>query len=145
MSMLLVPTDFGDSSKLAFDRAVALAQRLSAEVVLLNVWDLPVVAPEGALVVTPEWAERIVEATQKALGVEAARHAKSGVKITTMSRQGDAWRTILDVAAELHPEMILMGTHGRRGLPRALLGSVAEKVVRTAECSVLTVRAPEPA
>jgi nucleotide-binding universal stress UspA family protein len=145
MSTLLVPTDFGDSSNLAFDRAVALAQKLSAEVVLLHVWDLPILVPEGASVATPEWAERIVEATQKALGIEAARHATSGVKITTMSRQGDTWRAILAVAAELNPEMIVMGTHGRRGLPRALLGSVAEKVVRTAACAVLTVRAPEPA
>lgn len=146
MSTFVVPTDFGDSSKAALDRAVALAKKLDAEVILLNCWDLPIIGlPDGAIVATPEWAERIIEASEKELGQEAARHAKSGVKLRTMSKQGEPWKTILDVAAETNAEMIVMGTHGRRGLPRALLGSVAEKVVRTADCPVLTVRVPKAA
>jgi nucleotide-binding universal stress UspA family protein len=56
-----------------------------------------------------------------------------------MVKQGETWRTILDTVAEVGAELIVMGTHGRRGLPRALLGSVAEKIVRTATCPVLTV------
>jgi nucleotide-binding universal stress UspA family protein len=140
---LLVPTDFSECSKSALDQAVALAKKLEAEVVLMNAWELPVIGlPDGAIVATPEWATRIMDACEKSLREEAARHAASGVKIRTLAKQGDSWRAILDVAAELPAEMIVMGTHGRRGLPRALLGSVAEKVVRTAECPVLTVRVP---
>lgn len=139
---LLVPTDFSECSKAALDRAVALAKKLDARVVVFNAWELPIVGlPDGAIVATPEWAMKIIEVTEKELRAEAARHAKAGVRIETMTKQGDTWRTILDVAEQLRAEMIVMGTHGRRGLPRALLGSVAEKVVRTADCPVLTVHA----
>jgi nucleotide-binding universal stress UspA family protein len=56
-----------------------------------------------------------------------------------ITRQGETWRVIAETAEELGAGLVVMGTHGRRGLPRAILGSVAEKVVRTAPCPVLTV------
>jgi nucleotide-binding universal stress UspA family protein len=63
--------------------------------------------------------------------------------VRALLKQGNAWRTIIDTADELHAGMIVMGTHGRHGLPRALLGSVAEKVVRSAHCPVLTVHSDD--
>lgn len=142
MKTLLVPTDFSASSKLALDRAVALAAKLDARIVLLNTWELPVIGlPDGALVATPVWATRIIDAADADLRAEAARHP--GAPIEILAKQGETWRTILDVAAERGADMIVMGTHGRRGLPRALLGSVTEKVVRTSDVPVLTMRAPD--
>jgi nucleotide-binding universal stress UspA family protein len=60
--------------------------------------------------------------------------------VTTEIRAGDARRVILDSAAEWHPDLIVLGSHGRHGLERLLLGSVSESVVRHASCSVSVVR-----
>jgi nucleotide-binding universal stress UspA family protein len=67
------------------------------------------------------------------------------VKVKTELRHGAAWREIDQAAADLKVDLIVLGTHGRKGIARALLGSVAEKVVRTAACPVLTVRGGEAA
>jgi len=63
--------------------------------------------------------------------------------VTTETRRGEPYRTILDYADEAVVDVIVMGTHGRRGLDRYLLGSVTEKVVRAATVPVLTIRADE--
>lgn len=137
---ILVPTDFGSSSDHALTYAVELAKALSAEVVVLHTYELPIVGfPDGALVATPEMATRMGEAAASGMKTALATHASGGVPIRSVIRQGVPWQTIVDYAQEIGAGMIVMGTHGRRGLPRALLGSVAEKVVRTATCPVLSV------
>ncbi len=141
---ILVPTDFGEASQSAIDYAVGLAKTLGATVVLLHAYEIPVVGfPDGAMVVTADLGERMLEGAQSGLDKELARISARGVTVRSMVKQGDAWRSILDAAEEVGADLIVMGTHGRKGLPRVLIGSVAEKVVRTATIPVLTVHAGE--
>jgi nucleotide-binding universal stress UspA family protein len=74
-----------------------------------------------------------------------ASRRSPGVKAKAELRHGTAWKEIDQAATDLKVDLIVLGTHGRRGLARALLGSVAEKIVRTATCPVLTVRGGEGA
>lgn len=143
---ILVPTDFSDSSGSALAYAVKLAKSLGAELVVLHTYELPMIGfPDGTLVATAELTSRVLEGARVALDAAVAKHAGAGVSLRTLVKQGESWRTIVDTAPEVGAGLIVMGTHGRSGLPRALLGSVAEKVVRMATCPVLTVHArPEP-
>jgi nucleotide-binding universal stress UspA family protein len=111
---LLVPTDFSVPADRATDYAARLAARLGAEIVLLFVEGLGYYGP-GLDWLSAEAAERML--------------------------QGIPWQAIGDTAARLGADWIVMATHGRTGLARALLGSVTENVVRTAPCPVLTLRA----
>lgn len=142
-STILCPTDFGEGSDAALAYAVDLAKALGAQVLVIHTYEIPMVGfPDGTLVATAELASRVLEGAEQGLKAAAARHAQSGVSLRTLVKQGETWRTIIETAESEGAGMIVMGTHGRRGLPRALLGSVAEKVVRTATCPVLTVHAP---
>lgn len=138
--LILVPTDFGASSERALSYAALLAKALGSEIVVLHTYELPMIGfPDGAIVATPELATRITEGAQTGMKKALEAHAKAGVPMRSLIKQGATWRTIVDVSKELDCDMIVMGTHGRHGLPRALLGSVAEKVVRMAHVPVLTV------
>lgn len=137
---ILVPTDFGEGSEVAISYASELARALDAELILLHAFEIPMVGfPDGTLVATAELAARVLQGAQAGLDDAVRSHQALGVPIRGIVKQGETWRTIIDTAAEIGAGMIVMGTHGRRGLPRALLGSVAEKVVRTSSCPVLTV------
>lgn len=137
---LLVPTDFGESSEAATAYAVELARAFGASVVVLHAYEIPMVGfPDGTLVATAELATRVLEGAQEGVDRVVETNASSGVAVRGLVKQGETWRSILDAVEELGAGMIVMGTHGRRGLPRALLGSVAEKVVRTAPVPVLTI------
>jgi len=143
---ILVPTDFGASSDHALNYAVELARTLGAELIVVHIYEIPMVGfPDGVLIATPELTTRVLESAEIGLKKTVEPHANSGVKIRTMVKQGPTWRTIIATASEVEAGMIAMGTHGRHGLPRALLGSVAEKVVRNARCPVLTVHMDEAA
>lgn len=137
---ILVPTDFGEASECAVEYALELAKVLGSEIVLMHAFEIPAVGfPDGALVATADMTNRVLEGAQVGLDRHMANYENRGVPIRSVIKQGDAWRSVVATAEELGADMIIMGTHGRRGLPRALLGSVAEKVVRTAHCPVLTV------
>jgi nucleotide-binding universal stress UspA family protein len=137
---ILVPTDFGEASDCAVEYALELAKALGSEIVLMHAFEIPAIGfPDGALVATAEMTNRVLEGAQVGLDRQAAQYEGRGIEMRTVIKQGDAWRSIIATAEELGADLIVMGTHGRRGLPRALLGSVAEKVVRTAHCPVLTV------
>lgn len=141
-SVILVPTDFGDAADRAFDYGVELAKRFDAEVVLLHSFEIPLIGfPDGATVATAELTSRIVQSAQGALDEAVATRKDAGAAVRALLRQGDPSQTVLSVAQEIGADLIVMGTHGRRGLPRALIGSVAEKVVRTAPVPVLIVHA----
>ncbi len=136
---ILVPVDFSDRSTEALDYAVDLATTLGAEIVLLHVYEIPAVTyPDGVLVMTGDIASRIVGAAEAALASLAKGHAR-GVKMETRLQMGNAWRVITGAVEETGSNLIVMATSGRSGLPRALFGSVAEKVVRMATCPVLTL------
>lgn len=141
--IFLVPTDFSACARKAAEEAIMLAKSFSARVVFFHVLDLylshtvayahelgvsvPVVPPSPQEI-EPEW-----EAFLSGLALEKVDWEKS-------TGEGEAATTIVCQAEDIQADMIVIGTHGRSGLPHMLLGSVAEKVVRAASCSVLTVR-----
>ena len=137
---ILVPHDFGTGSDHALAYAVDLAKVLGAEVTVMHAFEIPMVGfPDGTLVATPELVSRILEGVNVGLKKAVELHSGAGVVMHALVKQGPTWQTITETAAETAAELIVMGTHGRHGLPRALLGSVAEKVVRMAHCPVLTL------
>lgn len=141
---ILVPTDFGDASEAALDQALDFARAFGAEVVLLHAFEVPVVGfPDGAIFATTEIADRILEGARIGLDRQIEQREGAGVTIRGVIRQGDAHRVILDVAKEVGAGLVTLGTHGRKGLSRVLLGSVAEKVVRSSSVPVMTVHACE--
>jgi nucleotide-binding universal stress UspA family protein len=139
---ILVPTDFSEPAERALSMAVELAQAFKARVTLLHVWSIPNVGYAEALT----WPiDDMQKAARKALEDVRARIAKVHADIDMLAEEGKDWRRILDVAKERNADLIVIGTHGRRGLPRLVLGSVAEKVVRLSPVPVLTVGMPEEA
>jgi nucleotide-binding universal stress UspA family protein len=139
LKRILVPTDFGDGAAKALDVAVSLAKKYGASITLLHVYEIPVYPYPGALVdfdfVTP-----IREAAQKELTAAFDALKLRGVEGRAELLFGVPWSAILDVAEHRKADLIVMGTHGRKGVMHALLGSVAEKVVRLSPVPVLTVR-----
>ncbi|WP_426964280.1 universal stress protein [Haloparvum alkalitolerans] len=135
---ILVPTDGSPASDAAIDHAVDLAERYDARVHALYVVD-------GAAYSTLEaGAQVVVEALEKE-GEEATDRvaeaaADAGVEAVSTVTTGTAYRSISDYVEENDIDLIVMGTHGRQGLDRYLLGSVTERVVRTADVPVMTVR-----
>jgi nucleotide-binding universal stress UspA family protein len=135
---ILVPTDFSASSEQALDYALELAAKLDARVHLLSVVGVPSYGvSELGVGVTAPLIEDLITDHQDSLD-EVVR-TKQGIA-QTLVRAGDARDVILQTVEEVGADLIVMGTHGRRGISRALLGSVAEMVVRTSPVPVLTVR-----
>jgi nucleotide-binding universal stress UspA family protein len=139
---ILLPCDFAGSSKKAGDVGVELAQRLHVPLLLLHVFPAPTATYSGVpYVPSADYLQLVEDSARAALRGEAARLAGRGVEVRTLLKMGSPWEEIVQRAKEPDIGMILMGTHGRHGLPRALLGSVAEKVVRLSPVPVLTVHA----
>jgi nucleotide-binding universal stress UspA family protein len=140
---ILVGHDFGEAAQAALAYATDLAERLNARVTIVHAYEVPVYGfPEG-LALTAETVGRIEGATSEAMQGVVRLARRPGVDVDGVLRQGPAWSEIVAAAMELKADLVVVGTHGRRGLAHALLGSVAEKVVRAAPCPVLTVREPK--
>jgi nucleotide-binding universal stress UspA family protein len=109
----------------------------------MHSYEIPIVGfPDGALVATPDVATQLAEASRTALDNAVAKRQGLEVEVDGILREGIAWEQINRVADEMAVDLVVIGTHGRRGLARALLGSVAEKVVRTAHVPVTLIRGP---
>ena len=138
---ILVPTDLSEGAEQALDYACELASTLGATVHLLNVIGIPVLGvPELGVALTSTVIDSLVLDNQRALDALADQKRPMVTIGEVLLRTGDARDVINQTADELGADLIVMGTHGRRGVSRALLGSVAETVVRSAPCPVLTVR-----
>ena len=146
ITRILVPTDFSTTADAALDYAYVLAERFGAPIELLHVLDDPFVADgmaaEAYISEAPVLRSAMLREAQERLRHRAA--TREGVPhIDTEVLFGNGARTIAEYAAERGVDLIVMGTHGRTGFAHLLLGSVAERLVRTAPCPVLTVRHPE--
>ena len=140
---ILVPTDFTETSDRAIDYALSLAERLGSSVTIMHAYEIPIIGfPDGALVATADIATQIANASRAGLDSAVSRRQGAKVKIDGILRDGVAWEEINKVADEIDADLIVIGTHGRRGIARALLGSVAENVIRTAHHPVLTIHGP---
>jgi nucleotide-binding universal stress UspA family protein len=140
---ILAPTDFTETSTRAVELALELGRSLAADVTLLHAYEIPIVGfPDGALVATAEVAGRIADVSRTALEAAVDRYKDRGVPVAGMLREGVVYEEIEHAAEEIDADLIVIGTHGRRGIARALLGSVAENVIRTCARPVLTVHGP---
>ena len=140
---ILVPTDLSEGAEQALAYACELARTLDAEIHLLNVVAIPALGvPELGVALTSTLIDQLVVENQTALE-KLARSRCTARLGRVLIKAGDPRDTIIHTAQELGIDLIVMGTHGRRGITRALLGSVAETVVRSAPCAVLTVRLQE--
>jgi nucleotide-binding universal stress UspA family protein len=140
---ILCPTDFSDNARHALDHAVTLAGWYGAEIMVLHL--MPATLPTGAYVQYPgrlahEVADRARSAEEAHRFAESARTA--GVRVKVEVEQGGVVQHIVGYAELLPADLIVMGTHGRSGFERFMLGSVTEKVLREARCPVLTVPPP---
>ena len=126
---ILVPTDFSPLSTLALDHAVALASLCRASIHLLHV---------------RSDAKHDVDGDEAGLAVLASRCQGEGIVVTSQVCAGEPAAAIIQAATDRAVDLIVLGTHGRHGLAHLMLGSVAEAVVRTAPCPVLTVRGQVP-
>jgi nucleotide-binding universal stress UspA family protein len=136
---ILHPTDFSERSRCAFSVACALARDYNAHLVVLHVDHLPL-AVYGDVLAAPR-----PEDYRNRLRDQLRALQSPGVAVEHRLNEGTPVTEIIGVAEEAHADLIVMGTHGRTGLGRLLMGSVAEQVVRKAPCPVLTVRVPFPA
>ena len=134
---ILVPVDFSQQSRAALEYAAALAKGSDAQLLIVHVVDLSVQNIEG------------LDPLNAMEGLDAVLHdvkpTNSVIPCSHRLLEGEPVQAILNVAKEEDVEMIVMGTHGRSGINRMLMGSVAEAVVRKATCPVLTLRHPAEA
>jgi len=106
---------------------------------MLHVYEVPVYAYPGVPPMVVDFAGRIRQAAEKRLSDELTELRKRWPDSEGVLCVGVPWQEILKQAERLHSDLIVMGTHGRRGLESALMGSVAEKVVRMCPVPVVTV------
>ena len=140
---VLHASDFSKASGGAFAKSVELAKANQAELVLLHV-----LAPTVPMIVegyvSPKLYQDLYASAraygQKELDALAAKAKKSGVRVKTLLRDGVAHSQIIRAARSLRADLIVIGTHGRTGLAKLFLGSVAGRVISTATCPVMTVR-----
>lgn len=144
---ILVPIDFSESSRAALREASRFAKGTDAELLLLYVDEFPA-RPVGELPYLPKHVvTEHAEAVKRELDAFVAQAAQLGWRAQTLVASGEVHNAILDAAADMRADLIVMGTHGRSGASRLVLGSVAERIVRTSPVPVLVVRhrAPEAA
>jgi universal stress protein A len=142
---ILVPVDFSEPSHAALNYAAELAQSFAASVDVLHVWEAPSFLPARGLMLEGVADQSLIElaksASEHALEQFVSEASKRGVRVhQARSELGMPLQTIVDVADEGGYDLIVIGTHGRTGISHALMGSVAERVVRHARCPVLSVR-----
>ena len=139
---IIHPTDFSEEADTAERQAAELARRLGAELLLLHVSVETPLYGEGALGMANVKAVYEAQArwAEQQLADRATLLTRNGVATRWRRRVGIVHDSICDVAREEAADYIVMGTHGRGGIARVMLGSVADRVVRSAPCPVLTVR-----
>lgn len=135
---ILCPTDFSEPSDAAIAYASSLAHHYQADLHFVFVMERPVAygAGDGVFVFTDEDRQAI-----KAK-LSAVKPTESDVSFEHHLLDGEPAKEIVDLAKQLDADLIVMGTHGRSGLFRMLMGSIAEHVVRKADCPVLALRQP---
>jgi nucleotide-binding universal stress UspA family protein len=139
---ILVPVDFGETSARALQYAISIADRFGASLDLLHVVPNPYLDdPAGLYLPLPvTYVSDLVNEAKKRLNELAAPADGERLRARAVVNVGDPLRQLVDYAASESVDLIVMGTHGRSGVAHLFLGSVAERVVRTAPCPVLTVR-----
>ncbi len=140
---ILFPTDFSELSKPAEKFACELADQFGAELHVLHVlheFFMTMPPTAAALLVPPELLNEVIASAEEELRTIPPKAWSFGANVVRVVRRGSTFDTIVKYATDNAIDLIVIGTHGRSGLPHVLLGSVAERVVQHATCPVLTVR-----
>lgn len=141
---IVVALDFSEPAMHALDAAIELAKRYGAPLDLVHAFHMPVlVGMPDEIALPPEFWTGAKDAAASRLEQSVARVRAAGVAVTSHLRETNPTDAILDVAREIGADLIVMGTRGLTGLKHVLLGSVAERTLRLAPCSVLTVKSDE--
>ena len=139
---VLAATDFSDASAPAVELAIKLAKASGAQLLIAHVYDEPRLADLSTAHVRlyEEYERKIKADAESQLKLLVDRARGEGVASEELLLRGFADEAIVEAAKESRADLIVMGTHGRRGAGRFFLGSVAARVVATAPCPVLTIR-----
>lgn len=138
---VLCPVDFSDCSSAALGVAKDLVRRSEGTLILVHVYTAPTFANAEMAFGLPSLLQQVEADAEAALGKWSREAREQGVRrVETHAMCGAPWDEIVRLATRRECDLIVMGTHGRSGLKHALIGSVAENVVRHAPCSVLVVR-----
>ena len=140
---ILVPVDFSPCGDEALQYALKLAKKLDARLCLVHAYLMPITSWEGGWAFPQDVISQLEAASRAELDKVLKKVQAEMPNVEAMFYNGDPRDSILKAAEDSGAGMIVMGTHGRRGITRALLGSVAEAVLRRADCVVVTVRHPE--
>lgn len=143
LERILVPTDFSEFSTNALKYGCELANRFGSSLHLMHsVEEFQAFTPESGMLLAPDYLEQLNEAAERELQnlPEPDWFPGGEEQIVRSVRRGTPFLEIVRYAKEFDIDLIVIGTHGRTGLTHALMGSVAEKVVRKAPCPVLAVR-----
>ncbi len=140
---ILVATDLTPASEPAVAEASLLAKENGAALFIAHVYQPPAVfeAQPVAGGVYEEWDRSIRSKVEKKLAALVESAAKDGVKAQALVLAGQPYEAIVEAAKQNGADLVVLGTHGRKGVARFFLGSVAARVVSTAPCPVMTVRA----
>ena len=139
------PIDFSDASRAAMEVAADLARRFGAELVLLHAYPIPgYTFPDGSVVASPRMMQELADQAQRHLDEwrGEAERLSGNPRVVAEKAIGEPAAEIVSFARGRGVDLLVLGTHGRTGLEHALMGSIAERVVRRAHCPVLTVRPP---
>lgn len=140
---ILVATDFSETAEKAVDYAAQLATKLGAKLAVVTAVATPVVGmSEVAVAISVGTIEEVIAENQAAMDRLIAKY-RGVLDLEPVVRNGDPQTVILDAVGLVGADLLVIGTHGRTGLKRLLLGSVAEQVIRHAKCPVLTVHADD--
>lgn len=139
---ILFLTDFSPASTCALHHAVSVARRFEAKVYVMHILEPPIVAPLSAAFYE---AESVREDAEKKLAALLREGELNGVLHEIILGEGALWPTVEKIISEQKIDLVVVGTHGRKGFQKMLLGSVAEEVYRKANCPVLTIGPENPA
>ncbi len=140
---ILVATDFSDHAETALDTAIALGKRFGARVDLVHALDIPLPVFEPFAVSLPAgFVEGARDSARERLGEGMARIQAAGLEGEAHLGDAPPSRAIADCANEIGADLVIVGTHGRTGIPHLLVGSVAERTAAHSPCSILAVKKP---
>jgi nucleotide-binding universal stress UspA family protein len=142
---ILAPTDFSEYSKQAVVAALELARKFGAKLTVLHVVELPPYPVEGYVppAVNATFLDDLERQATQDLAQLVPEAESNNVEVVRLVAVGSPYRTIIDTAEAAQVDLIVMATAGRSGFSRLIMGSIAERVVRTATCPVLTIRPRE--
>ncbi len=140
-SKVLCPIDFSEPARAALKVAAELCAHFGAELTLFHAYELPgYTLPEGSVVASPKMLQELADMAAAHLSEwKKIAEAAGAPRVVAMKAVGDPALEVVGLAKDAGYDLIVLGTHGRTGLRHALVGSVAERVVRRATCPVLTI------